>query len=283
MLPDHSVMPAMPTMPVGACNAHMHIYDLRFAHTGPDERIEPRATVDDYLPVRQRLGLTRTVVVTPRNYATDNRVTLDAIQRLGAQQTRGVAVLRPEVTDAELHTLHEGGIRGIRFTLYRPEHAVVAFDMVETLASRVQPFGWHLQLHWTADQVVEHRPLIERLAVPLVFDHLGRLPLPQGTAHPAFAIMRRRVDEGRGWVKLSGPYLDSLEGVSQDYRDVDPIARAWVDAAPDRLVWGSDWPHSTESSKPDDADLLAMLSRWADDDKVRKRILVDNPAQLYGF
>jgi D-galactarolactone isomerase len=277
MLPDQQAVPAH------ACNAHMHIYDLRFAHTGPDERIEPRATVEDYLAVRQRLGLPRTVVVTPRNYGTDNRVTLDAIKRLGAQQTRGVAVVRPDVTDHELNGLHEGGIRGIRFTLYRPEHAVVAFDMVETLANRVQPFGWHLQLHWTADQVVEHRQLIERLTVPLVFDHLGRLPLPQGTAHPAFAIMRRRVDEGRAWVKLSGPYLDSLDGARHDYRDVDPIARAWVDAAPERLVWGSDWPHSTEAIKPDDTHLLAMLPRWADDDKVRERILVHNPAQLYGF
>ena len=95
--------------------------------------------------------------------------------------------------------------------------------------------------------------------------------------------MRQRVDEGRAWVKLSGPYLDSLDGARHHYRDVDPVARAWVAAAPERLVWGSDWPHSTESIKPDDADLLAMLSRWADDDKVRKRILVDNPAQLYGF
>jgi D-galactarolactone isomerase len=276
MLPDQQAVPAH------ACNAHVHIYDRRFAHTGPDERIEPQATVEDYRVVRQRLGLTRTVVVTPRNYATDNRVTLDAIKRLGAQQTRGVAVVRPDVTDDELNRMHDGGIRGIRFTLYRPEHAVVAFDTVETLASRVQPFGWHLQLHWTADQVVEHRELIERLTVPLVFDHLGRLPLPRGTAHPAFAIMRRRVDAGRAWVKMSGPYLDSLDGVRHDYLDVDPIARAWVDAAPERLVWGSDWPHSTESIKPDDTHLLAVLSRWADD-RVRKRILVDNPAQLYGF
>jgi D-galactarolactone isomerase len=277
------MLPDQPAVPVDACNAHMHIYDLRFAHTGPDERIERRASAGNYLAVRKRLGVTRTVVVTPRDYGTDNRITLDAIKRLGAQHTRGVAVVRPDVTDHELNVLHAGGIRGIRFTLYRPEHAVVAFDMVETLADRVQSLGWHLQLHWTAEQVVEHRQLIERLTVPLVFDHLGRLPLPQGTAHPAFAIMRRRVDEGRGWVKLSGPYLDSIDGARHDYRDVDPIARAWVEAAPERLVWGSDWPHSTESIKPDDTNLLAMLSRWADDDKVRKRILVDNPAQLYGF
>nr|WP_233833182.1 amidohydrolase family protein [Paraburkholderia sp. ZP32-5] len=265
------------------CDAHMHIYDLRFAHDGPDERVERDATADDYRRVQARLGLTRTVVVTPRNYVTDNSITLDAIRRLGAERTRGVGVLRTGVTEAELQRLHDGGIRGIRFTLYRPEFAAVDFDMLEPLAARIAGYGWHVQLHWTADQVVEHRDKLARLPTPIVFDHLGRLPLPAGTRHPAFDVMRELVESERAWVKLSGPYLDSQTGAADGYTDLDPIARAWIDSAPERLVWGSDWPHSPVSLKPDTADMLQLLSRWAPDPRTRERILVDNPARLYGF
>jgi predicted TIM-barrel fold metal-dependent hydrolase len=264
----------------------MHIYDRRFAHSGPDELVEPHATVDDYRLVQARLGTRRTVVVTPRNYVTDNRITLEAIQRLGAAHTRGVAVVRPEVTDEELQALHDGGIRGIRFTLYHPAHAAVSFDMVETLAHRVHGFGWHVQLHWNAEQIVAHEALLSRLPGTMVFDHLGRLPLPAGTAHPAYPIMRRLVDAGRAWVKLSGPYLDSRLGAAHGYSDLDEVPRAWVRAAPERLVWGSDWPHSSErlkAVKPDDAQLFDLLARWADDRSIRERILTGNAAVLYGF
>ncbi|MFL9899980.1 amidohydrolase family protein [Paraburkholderia fungorum] len=269
--------------PACICDSHMHIYDLRFAHVGPDERVERDATVDDYQRVQARLGLTRTVVVTPRNYATDNRITLDAIQRLGPERTRGIAVIRADVSEDELQSLHAGGIRGIRFTLYRPEFAVVDFDMLEPLAKRISRYGWHVQLHWTADQVVAHRDILERLTAPIVFDHLGRLPLPEGTRHPAFDIMRGLVERERAWVKLSGAYLDSQVGDAGGYADLDPIARSWIAAAPERLVWGSDWPHSPVSVKPDTGRLFDLLSRWVPDARVRQRILVDNPARLYGF
>jgi predicted TIM-barrel fold metal-dependent hydrolase len=280
----HTDMPidAAPTA-TDICDSHMHIYDLRFAHVGPDARVERDATVDDYRRVQTRLQSTRTVVVTPRNYATDNRITLDAIQRLGADRTRGVAVVRADVGEDELRLLHAGGIRGIRFTLYRPEFAVVDFTMLEPLARRISRYGWHVQLHWTADQVVAHRDMLERLAVPIVFDHLGRLPLPQGTRHPAFGIMRGLVERERAWVKLSGPYLDSQAGDAGGYADLDPIARSWIDAAPERLVWGSDWPHSPVAVKPDTGALFDLLARWAPDERVRQRILVDNPARLYEF
>jgi len=262
----------------------MHIYDVRFAHSGPDDRVERGATVDDYRRVQERLGLSRTVVVTPRNYVTDNRITLDAIARLGADRTRGVGVLRPDVDESELRRLHEGGIRAVRFTLYRPEYAAVGFDMLEPLARRIAPYGWHVQLHWTADQVVERRDVLARLPVPMVFDHLGRLPLPEGTRHPAFDVMRGLVEEERAWVKLSGPYLDSQAGDTGRYADLEPVARAWIAAAPDRLVWGSDWPHSPVSgAKPDTGNLFDLLARWAPDPRTRERILVDNPARLYGF
>ena len=156
----------------------MHVFDARFAPSPqPAGGLLERATVADYRRLQRRIGTQRTVVVQPRPHGIDNRVTLDAIAALGLHNTRGIAVLRPDVTDRELERLHAGGIRGIRFTLFTPTNALTDFTMVEPLAQRIEPFGWHLQLHWTAEQIAEHAPLLARLPCDLVFDHLARLPL----------------------------------------------------------------------------------------------------------
>jgi predicted TIM-barrel fold metal-dependent hydrolase len=271
--------------PEGACDAHMHIYDRRFALFGSPDAMVDKATVDDYHLQQQRIGTQRTVVVQPRVHGTDNSVTLDAIRALGPAQARGVAVVRPDVTDAELERLHAGGIRGIRFTLYTPTNAATDFAMVEPLAQRVHALGWHVQLHWNADQIVEHAALLARLPCTIVFDHLARLPLPEALSHPAFGVVSRLRDNGRTWVKLSGAYLDSKTGAAGGYADTTCIAQAWVRQAPERVVWGSDWPHPTEpvASKPDDALLFDLLGQWVPDEATRRRVLVDNPARLYDF
>lgn len=271
-------------VPEGACDSHMHVYDRRFAAIDAPAAMVDHATADDYRLLQQRIGTQRTVVVQPRAHGTDNTVTLAAIRSLGPQHTRGIAVVRPDVTDDELERLHAGGIRGIRFTLYTATHAAVDFSMVEPLAHRVHALGWHVQLHWSADQIVEHAPLLERLPGAVVFDHLARMPQPDPLAHPAFAIVRRLLDNGRTWIKLSGAYLNSGVGAEGGYADTETIAQAWVRQAPERMVWGSDWPHSTEPvDKPDDAALFDLLARWTPDEATRKRVLVDNPAQLYQF
>jgi predicted TIM-barrel fold metal-dependent hydrolase len=275
--------PATPA-PAGACDAHMHVYDRHFPVFGEPSAMLDHATANDYRMLQARTGTQRTVIVQPRAHGTDNSVTLSAIRTLGRDRTRGIAVLRPEVTDAELRELHEGGIRGIRFTLYTPANGVTDFSMVEPLARRVHAFGWHLQLHWSADQVVAHEALLQRLPCALVFDHLGRLPLPDGHSHPARAIIQRLIDGGRTWLKLSGPYLDSKLGLEGGYADMDPIAQGWAQSAPERVVWGSDWPHPTErDAKPDDAALFDQLARWVPDAALRHRVLVENPAALYEF
>jgi len=273
------------TAPEGACDAHMHVYDRRFAlHGSPDAMVD-KATVDGYRQLQQRIGTQRTVVVQPRVHGTDNSVTLDAIRALGLAHARGIAVVRPDVTDAELERLHAGGIRGIRFTLYTPANATTDFAMVEPLAQRVHALGWHVQLHWNADQIVEHAALLARLPCTIVFDHLARLPLPGALSHPAFDVVSRLLDNGRTWVKLSGAYLDSKVGAKGGYADTTAIAEAWVRQAPGRVVWGSDWPHPTEpvADKPDDAALFDLLSHWVPDEAARRRVLVDNPALLYDF
>ena len=270
-------------LPAGACDAHLHVFDARFAAEAP-HAMQAGATAADYLRLRQRLGLSRAVIVQPRAHGTDNRVTLDAIRTLGAAHTRGIAVVRPDVADATLRSMDDGGIRGIRFSLYTDRDAMVSLDMLEPLARRIAPLGWHVQLHWRADQIVEHQALLACLPCPMVFDHMARLPAQGGTRHPAFGVVRGLVQQGRAWVKLSGPYLNSAAGLAGGYADCDALAQAWVREAPGRLIWGSDWPHVTEKADPPDtAMLLALLERWIPGADTRQRVLVANPAALYGF
>jgi D-galactarolactone isomerase len=267
--------------PSGACDCHMHIYDHRFP-VAPNAKLRPAdATVDEYRLLQKRIGTTRNVVVTPSTYGTDNSVTLDAIAKLGGT-ARGVAVVDTSVTDAELKRLDGLGIGGIRFNLVQSGATTV--DMLEPLSKRVDALGWHVQIHMLGDQIVEIQELLQRLPSRIVFDHLARIPEPAGVDHPAFAFVRKLIDRGRTWVKLSSAYQDSKVG-PPSYADASKVAQAYVKAAPERMVWGSDWPHPTEKAdaKPDDAILFDLLADWAPDEAVRNRILVDNPAALYRF
>ncbi|GAA4335404.1 amidohydrolase family protein [Pigmentiphaga soli] len=274
--------------PPNSCDSHFHIYDARFKEAPPANAADtPRnATAADYARLRHRLGMQRAVVVQPRVYGTDNSVTLDAIERLGRDCTRGIAVVTPQVSDAQLHALHDGGIRGVRLTLYTTDPKSVAptsADMIGPIAHRIAPLGWHVQLHLLASQISEHASVIARLPCPVVFDHLGRLPPgPDALRHPAFDLVRSMLVDGRAWLKLSGAYLNTVSG-GPAYADTHAVAREWAGIAPQRLVWGSDWPHVTESHKPDTFRLFDLLAEWVPDQAQRNRILVDNPAVLYGF
>jgi predicted TIM-barrel fold metal-dependent hydrolase len=156
--------------------------------------------------------------------------------------------------------------------------------MIEPLAKRVAPLGWHIQFYTEPEQVVELADLLRRLPTPLVFDHLGHPSLPAGIDHPSHAIIRGLIDKGRTWVKVSGAYLNTQIG-PPDYPDATKIAQTFVKVAPERCIWGSDWPHPTESNdkKPDDSVLFDLLLVWAPDEATRNRILVTNPEVLYGF
>jgi predicted TIM-barrel fold metal-dependent hydrolase len=275
-------VPVLP-IPLKACDCHLHIYDARFAQSVDAAALQDLATVNEYRLLQKRLGTERAVIVTPRSYGVNNDVTLDAIAQLGIDRTRGVAVLRSDVSDTTLKALDAGGIRGVRFSLYTPKHAAASFEMVEPLAARIASLGWHLQLHWTADQIVEHQAMLKRLPTPIVLDHMTRLPQPLGLKHPAVKIVEHLLAQGRTWIKLSGAYLDSQVGEAGDFLDIDAVARHWIATAPDRLVWGSDWPHPTETIKPNDANMLDMLARWTTERSVIEQILVNNPSELYGF
>jgi predicted TIM-barrel fold metal-dependent hydrolase len=271
------------TAPPGACDSHIHIYDPRFPASLPANRLTRNATVADYRMLQKRLGTSRTVVVQPAAYGFDNAVTLDAIAQLGIANARAVAVIQPSITDAELREMDRLGVRGVRFTQHDPKTAVTTREMIEPVAARIADLGWHVQLHVRGDQLAEMAEMIARLPCTIVVDHLARIPPAQGINHPAFELAKRLLDSGRAWVKLSGAYLDSRSG-PPGYIDVRAIARALIRYAPDRCVWGSDWPHPTETeTKPDDAALLDLLAEWSTNDDTRQRILVENPAILYAF
>jgi predicted TIM-barrel fold metal-dependent hydrolase len=266
--------------PLHAADCHIHIYDPRALQLASRSPVA-NAGVPEYRLLQKRIGTTRVVVVQPRNHATNNQVTLDAVAQL-APDARGIAVLHPAVTDAELKRLDAGGIRGIRFSLGDPATAIVTLDMVEPLSKRVAALGWHVQLHMPGDMIAENAELLRRLPSPIVIDHMGRLPPAAGLAHPAYKVILGLIEKGRTWVKLAGAYFNSQIG-PPTYADSNKIAQAFVKAAPERLVWGSDWPHPSEKEKPDDAALFDLLAEWAMDGKTRDRILVANPEALYGF
>lgn len=270
--------------PLNACDCHMHIFEPRFPPSAHWKRQPPEATVEDYRLFQRRIGTSRTVVVTPSTYGTDNRCTLDAVAELGAS-ARAVAVVDTSVSDAELKQLARSGVCGIRVNFVSPQSwGVTTADMLLNLSKRLNDLDldWHVQVFMYGDQIMEMEDVLDRLPSTLVIDHIGRIPQPAGIDHPAFAAIRRLLDKGKTWVKLSGAYMDTQEGAPH-YADIGRVARALIKAAPERLVWGSDWPHTIASTLPDDAQLFDLLADWAPQESVRRRILVTNPETLYGF
>ncbi|MDP4023581.1 amidohydrolase family protein [Methylobacterium sp. NEAU 140] len=270
-------------VPPNACDSHIHIFSTRFpasSHWKGEPVVD--ADVAAYRRFQKRIGTSRVVVVTPSTYGTDNRATLDGVAQFGAS-ARAVVVVDLDVSEAALKDMAARGAVGIRVNFGTPQSwGPTTAERLEAMAEKVHPLGWHVQIYATGDRIVELAPVLSRLPTPLVIDHLARLPPGQGVDHPAFAVVRRLLDGGRTWIKLSGAYLNTASG-PPDYADATAIARAFAAAAPERVVWGSDWPHRGEKHMPDDARLFDLLAAWAPSEAARDRILVDNPAELYGF
>ena len=259
----------------------MHIYDERFPLAANARRKERDATVAQYREVQKRLGLERVVVVQPTAYGKDNRCTLAAIAELG-ECARGIAIIDDTVTDAELEALTRAGIRGVRFRMLdTPE---LPWELLPGMAARVAAHGWHIQFQMDGRHLDEREDFLARLPSTLVIEHVGKFLEPVPVTDPGFQALLRLVDGGRVWVKLSGAYMMSKSGPPL-YEDIGVLAKALVARAPERLVWASNWPHPLpgRTAPPDDAEVLDVLLDWAPDEKVRNRILADNPAKLYGY
>ncbi|HAE81573.1 MAG TPA: 2-pyrone-4,6-dicarboxylate hydrolase [Lachnoclostridium sp.] len=266
-------------LPAHACNAHLHIIDPAFPNDGKaDAQI---GTIDMYRPIAEQLGLERAVFVNAKPFGTDNAVILDAVARFGKDRARGIAVCHGTVTDKELSEMNEGGIRGLRFSVWNPANAVVSFEDCFPLSERIKDMGWNVQLHMGASQLLEHADIIRKIRSKIVIDHMGRLDPKLGIKDPAWEFMKEMIDRGNTWVKISGPYLNTATG--EPWEDASETAKAIAAYAPERVVWGSDYPHTTEKVKPDEGVLTEMIKDWFPTKEARELALVKNPEEVYGF
>lgn len=269
-------------LPPGSCDCHAHVFGpmARFPYSTPRSYTPPDSPLAEYLAMHDTLGVQRGVLVQPSVYGTDNDAMMEALHA-HPDRLRGVAVLDPAVPEDELKALHEGGVRGVRVNVLFK--GGVPISAARPLAERIAPYGWHVQF---LIDVSNHPRLDEELAgfpTPVVIDHMGHCDTAKTATDPGFAALLRLLDGGRCWVKLSGPYRTTARK-AVPFDDVTPVARLLVARRPDRMVWGTDWPHpSIKTEMPNDGDLVDMLADWVPDAATRQRILVDNPAALYDF
>ena len=294
--------PATPVnfdVPAGACDCHTHIHGPTAEFPMSTSRVytpEP-ALPEEMAELHKALRMQRVVIVTPSIYGTDNRATLWGMKARGAD-ARGVAVIGDETSDFALEEMRRAGIRGIRINLATGGGAGNTADAArkrfQTAAERMKARGWHIQMYTTLPVISSIKDLVLASPVPVVFDHFGRAQAALGVEQPGFADFLELVRSGNAYVKISGAYRISKQ--PPDYADAAPIAKALIAANPERIIWGTDWPHPNSDPMPgfgavdvrpftpiDDARLLNQLPVWAPDPATRKKILVDNPARLYGF
>ncbi len=281
LAPDPNPRSPKFSVPTKACDCHAHIIGPPEQYPYVPERsfTAPTALLEDYQALHRALGIERAVIVQPSVHGTANQVTLDAIAGYGAN-ARGIAVVDASVDDHELTRLHEGGMRGIRLNVLFG--GGVGLQAMEPLAQRIAGMGWHIQLLLDARDLVELVPRLRKLPVPVVVDHMGHMNVGHGIDHPGFQALIELVRDGVCWAKLSGNYRISAEG--PPYKDVIAFARALIEAAPQHMVWGTDWPHpALYDLMPNDGDLLDAVDDYAPEADLKQAILVDNPARLYGF
>lgn len=268
-------------MPKGACDSHIHFYSDSYTAL-PNTPTPPAVGVAEYRQVMDWLGIERVIVVQANAYGDDNRLAMDCTAELGLERARAVVVVKPGVNDAELERLTKGGARGLRtMNLYG---GMLRLDVAEQMANRIAPFGWSILLQLNGRELPEHEAMIRRLPCKVIIDHVGKFIDPVPVDHPSFQCLLRLVDTGNVWVKLAGVYETSKAGKPR-YEDVGALASALVRHAPERMIWASNFPHAQADKfgYPDEAKLLDLMLEWAPNEADRRRIFVDNPAELYGF
>ena len=267
------------TIPAKTCDCHMHVYEDAYPLAPTATFKPPHAPAEAYRRVQQELGLTRAVVIQPTGYGFDNRCTLDATAVLGAG-TRAIVAVPPDEPDASLAGLDRAGVRGVRYMML--PGGVLPWSGLEATAARIAPLGWHIDLQLDGRELPEHEAALLALPCRLAIDHVGRFLGPTDTASPAFLSLGRLLDSGRCWVKLSAPYESSLSG-PPGYADIAPLARRLAEGWPERCLWASNWPHPNRNPAPTEQAMLEWALQFTPDEAARCRMLVDNPAELYGF
>ncbi|MBB3458326.1 putative TIM-barrel fold metal-dependent hydrolase [Rhizobium sp. BK313] len=269
-------------LPAGAVDCHFHVFGPqdRFPYASGRSYTPPDASIGDYEVLAEMLGFSRAVIVQPSVYGLDNSRTLSFLyeSRIPA---RAVLVLDPSVSENELEALHESGVRGVRLNLVFA--AGLAMTAAAGLADKIRDLGWHLQFLADVSQIEDLKALVSRLDIPIVFDHLGHVPVERGVHNRGFQDLLGLVRDGRAWVKMTGAYrVTAMQ--TPPYDDAAPFVEALLKTGPGQLVTGTDWPHpSITVPVPDDTDLMDMFGSWVGDAELRQKIFVENPERLYGF
>lgn len=285
--PERSVRRPSLRLPPLSCDCHAHICGPAERYPLTPERIysPAEATFEDYRRLMAAIGVERAVVVQPSFYGTDNAALLDAI-RAGGSNFRGVAVIADDVSGKELERLHQGGVRGVRFNIVDVSSGKgrLPIERMRALAERIKPFAWHIELLMHVNEFPDLDKAFDGFPVDVVFGHLGYVPTERGIDDPGFRSLLRLLGSGRAWVKLTAPYRISSQAMP--HADTIAFAEALCEAAQQRLLWGSDWPHVKAQwsiPMPNDGDLVDLLRDWIPAEDARRDILVANPARLYGF
>ena len=272
------------TPPPGACDAHCHIFGpaAKFPFAEGRSYTPPDAPFESMQVMQATLGIERAVIVQATCHGADNSAALAAIARSDGRY-RGVAIVDDSFTDDDFKQLDEGGMRGIRFSFARHIGNAPDFTKVRRIVERIAPLGWHVVIYMEALDIVENADALADLPLPVVIDHMGRVKTKDGVEQEAFQLLLGLLrDQDDFWVKICG--AERISSAGAPYSDAVPFAQACIEAAPSRVLWGTDWPHpNIEGHMPNDGDLMNLLALHAPDEAVRNRILVDNPARLYGF
>lgn len=278
--PDANPTKPVYRLPPRACDAHCHIYgptDL-FPYVPGRPYTPPEATYAQMRALHDHLGFERAVIMQAAPHGTDNRAMLHAIaQSNGAY--RGVAVVGADVTDNELEALHKGGVRGIRYNFVRHLGGAPDIAVFERTIGRIKALGWHVVLHFDAEDVLTYADLIKRIPVPFIIDHMGRVKADAGVAQKPFRMLLDLMHNPLAWVKVSGAERVSASG--PPFHDAIPFAQALLEVAPERVLWGTDWPHPNVKWMPNDGRLVDLFAMFFEDEALRHRVLVENPARLY--
>ena len=267
--------------PPGACDAHCHVFGPAdvFPYAPNRAYTPPDAPYEKLVKLHRILGLERAVIVHASCHGSDMRVTLDAIARSNGT-IRGVAVVNQGVTDAELARLHEGGMRGVRFNFVKHLGGMPDMAFFQRVLAQVEPLGWHVVLHLDAQDIVPLASTIAAIRIPFVIDHMARVKAKEGVEQPAFRQLLELMKNPLAWVKICG--MERISSTGAPFRDALPFARALAAAAPERVLWGTDWPHpNIAGDMPNDGDLLDLLAEALPDEAARRHVLVDNPTRLY--
>jgi predicted TIM-barrel fold metal-dependent hydrolase len=269
--------------PALACDAHCHIFGpaAKFPYAADAPYWPPDAPFEDLQKLHKTLGIERAVIVHASCHGADMRVTLDGIARAQGQY-RGTAIIDETYGEREFQKMHDGGIRGVRFNFVRHLGGRPDMAFFQRTVERVKAMGWHLILHLDAVDLVEFSDLFKKIPVPMVIDHMGRVKAGDGLDQQPFKVLLEWMKNDKFWVKICG--AERVSSMGPPFTDALPFAQQLIAAAPERILWGTDWPHpNVGKHMPNDGDLVDLFAQMAPEPALQQKILVDNPARLYGF